>query len=95
MRERFRGIPQRVEAFRQNHPLRPPTKAEMMLGAGLLSDVALISGLAIYEKVSGNSTWPWLDIDLALNLMGGIGLLAQSITSIRPRAQRDLLNSTP
>ena len=41
MREEFRRIPQGVETFRRNHPLRPPTKSEMMVGGAVA--VALVA----------------------------------------------------
>jgi len=79
MRERFRGIPQRVERFRRNHPLRPPTRSEVLfIGAEAAYGAGMAAGV-IYEKVTGQVP-PAFDLYLGLGFVwNGVYLIDRGI----------------
>ena len=79
MVDRLRGIPQRVESFRREHPLRPPTKADMLFyGAEATYGVGIAAG-AVYKNVTGHLP-PAFDLWLGVGIVGnGMYLINRGI----------------
>jgi len=75
----LRGIPQRVETFTRNHPLKAPTKVEMLaLGAEAIW-VAGYAGVIVYNRVTGELP-PAFDLWLGVGIVGnGMYLINRGI----------------
>ena len=83
MVDRLRGIPQRVESFRREHPLRPPTKADMLFyGAEATYGVGIAAG-AVYKNVTGHLP-PAFDLWLGAGIVGnGMYLLDRGMERVK------------